>query len=258
LREQQAHLVSLLVLAAFLAGACGAPPNPQQVNVTPPTQPPAPTQAKPAWLATLEMNQTLQVTPLGVTLAPSRTSVPIEAILSDFPLAVGAKWVYAVEVTYLASYSDDGTVTYGYWNGTLVETIVGEATVDGAQAFEVAIETNPVPPPEVWVPPAPFYYEIAPDGVIRNGIKIYKWPLADGATWPAFEGIDYEWSAASLERVSTPFGTFTNCYTLALITGPDTTYEGFCPGVGVVQHEYFHHPSPPSERWSLISFQAAH
>jgi len=256
MRDQQPLLASTLVLAAFLAAACSPAPNPPQVNVTPPSETPAPSKATPDWLAALEMNQTLQVTPLGVTPEPSRTSVPTEAILSDFPLAVGAKWVYAIEVTYLESYSDTGTVTYGYWNGTLSETIFGETTIDGVQTYEVAIEVNPTPPERVWTPPEQLPYQISPDGVMRGGIKIYSWPLTDGASWPAFEEYDdYRWLVASLDTVSTPFRTFTDCYTLALITGPDTVYKAFCPGVGVVQYDYFHHPVPPAESWSLISFE---
>jgi hypothetical protein len=250
---------STLVLASLLLGACGPLEAPPQIALPTPLDTTAPTKPKPGWLETLQLDQTLQITPPWVTLEPSRTSVPLEAILSDFPLSVGAQWIYAVEATYLGSYSDTGTITYGSWTGSLTETIIAETRRDGLQTYEVAIEVSPTPPEGVWSPPSPLPYQIVPDGVTRGGVKVYSWPLFDGASWPVEEGSEeYRWWVAAVDTVSTPFRTFSNCYTIGLITGPDTIYKAFCPGVGVVQYDYYHHPVPPAENWTLISFEPGH
>jgi hypothetical protein len=182
--------------------------------------------------------------------------VPASAILADFPLAVGTTWAYSVEVTFLESFTDSGTARYGYWNGTVVHTITEEVSVDGLRAFTVTVEAKPAPPDGTWIESGEFQYLLAPDGVMEHGTKIYQWPLADGTSWRAWPDFDYEWQVAASDAVYTPFRTFRGCYRFALITGPDSTIKTFCPGVGFVQWDYWHHPPSPYQRWSLLSFHA--
>lgn len=214
---------------------------------------PCATLASQPWVCafpTLSATRTPRLTP-----TPSPRPVPAPGILRDFPLGIGATWAYTVEATYIASVTSEGVLRTGYWNGTVIVKITDQDLSLGT--FSYSVEVWPTPPSDVWISSGTEQYQLTSNGVLQDGTKIYQWPLEDGAAWLAWEDFTYQWHATSQPQVTTPLRTFRDCFTLSLVTGPDTTIDAFCPGVGLVARDYFHHPSPPTQRWRLMSFQAA-
>jgi hypothetical protein len=173
--------------------------------------------------------------------------------MEAYPLGLGATWEYAVEITYESSDAPEGLVT---WRGTITTRVTGRDNLRGRVRFTIAQTVHPDPPPQVWVSNYTTEYEINSQGVTAGGDLLYKFPLQVGATWDAFSGLEYQWYVSEMADAVTPFRTFRDCYVLVLVTGPDTTYDWFCNGFGVVRRDCFHHGETQEGHWKLTSFTA--
>jgi hypothetical protein len=189
------------------------------------------------------------------TAAATPTGVPPGMIITDYPLVLHAAWVYSAEIKVENPNDQNNPIQ---WNGTLTETIIGEESrADGTIVFSIQRDMWPAPPPELWTQPGIIMTRVQGDGVYSGAGKIYQWPLLDGAAWDMSpEGTGYFWQVTALALVQVPYGELHNCFTLTLGTNPDTTVNTFCPGVGFVEHVYFHHGSLYEEHFVLVEFRA--
>ena len=192
-----------------------------------------------------------------ITPAFTDTIVPTLAnnsvVLADFPLAVNAVWKYTVEISYQRAGTTD---QIDQWAGEVTRKVIGEGqTADGKTIFTAQVEMDPPIPAEVWTQPRSETYILDNDGIIRDGIRLYQWPLSDGASWKAWPDAEYVWNVKLEKTVDTSYRSFEDCFLLVLNTNPDTTMDTLCPGVGVVMHDYLHHGTPQTEHWELIDFQ---
>jgi hypothetical protein len=191
---------------------------------------------------------------LTETSLPSPSSTPVSSslILTEFPLAIGAVWKYSAEISY-ADPGDYGKVIK--WNGFVIDKVVDkEITPNGKIIFTVQEDFEPEPPQEIWRQPTTFKYIVSGNGVFKGNMKIYQWPLENDTQWKISHEFVYDLVAQSVGEINTPYGNFDNCYTFLIRTGPDTSIETFCPGIGFVMHTYTHHGTPQDEEFVLSSF----
>jgi len=92
-----------------------------------------------------------------------------------------------------------------------------------------------------------------------HGLK-YGFPLKVGMAWgEGIDGVgcnqsqhDYCNYVENKKNVTVSAGTFRDCFEIVYITGPDTTTEWYCPGVGIVKSEYEHHGTITTMKSELI------
>jgi len=187
------------------------------------------------------------------TILPSPTTVPPALILNDFPLAIGATWIYSSVVAYQNPDDFDLLLT---WNGFITDTVIDENTTpDGRLVYTLQEDMAPIPPQGVWTQPGTYEYIVSGDGIFRGDIKIYQWPLpSDHVTWEAFPDSGYVMNVNIIGNVDTPYGELNGCYQFFLATHPDGTVDTFCPGIGFVEHFYQHRGTAQIEHFVLVSF----
>ena len=209
----------------------------------------------PAPSPTLTRETTATITPTDTpSPTPSLTPVPPSLILADFPLAVGAAWVYSAKISYQDPNDYMKLVT---WTGTITDKVIDKTTSDdGSIVFTIQEDMRPTPPSDVWRQPRTFTYIVMGDGIFEWGKqKVYQWPIETASEWQTsidFPG--YETWAGRTTEVDTPYKKLDNCYMFTLFTGPDTTKDTFCRGIGFVKHFYSHHGTPQDEDFVLTSF----
>ena len=192
-----------------------------------------------------------EVTPVSAHTAES-TQDGNSAALADYPLAVHSLWTYAAEISYQRPGTTD---QIDRWAGLVTRTVTGEErSVDGRTTFTTQLEMDPPIPAEVWSQPQSETYVLENGVIMRDGIRLYQWPLSDGASWKAWPDAEYTWHVSAQTTVDTPYRIFDDCYLVVLNTNPDTTADTLCPGVGLVMHDYMHHGTPQTEHWELIEF----
>lgn len=173
-------------------------------------------------------------------------------VLTDFPLAVGATWIYSADISYQASNDPSEMNT---WTGVITDKIIDKQTLqDGQIVFIVQESMEPPPPTEVWRQPDLFTYTVLGNMVYKNDLKIFEWPIVDEMHWAAFTGLEYEVLVKQTGEVDTLSGIYNDCYNLVLATTPDTTTDTFCQGIGFVKHSYQHHGTRQIENLTLASF----
>jgi len=166
---------------------------------------------------------------------------------------VNTVWKYAAKISYQRPGSVD---QLDEWSGEITRRVTSvHVSAVGETIFSVDLDMDPAPPLNVWKQPRTEEYILVNGGIKRGGDRIYQWPLTDGGFWKAWSPSDYYWSVQGMNAVVTPFREFENCFMLTLITNPDTTAERFCPGIGFVSRDYWHHGDPQIEHWVLIDFQ---
>ncbi len=198
---------------------------------------------------------------------PSATITPgPPSVLEVFPLRLGATWVYSVTVDY------DWNQKPARWTGTVTETVSSMAERGDARVFDVQL-LGPPPDLSSWL--------FAINRYVARGNRVYRltswdnldqflgreqggslsqvieWPLRVGQQWGGAEdlarGDGYlVWRVDAQENVTTPSGTFDNCFRLMLLTNPDHTLVWFCPNLGIARREYHHHGSRIDEVWELV------
>jgi hypothetical protein len=193
------------------------------------------------------------ITPLKKTaLATASPSLPFEKILADFPLSPGAAWKYASEISYQDSNAPTRLET---WSGFITEQVVDKKDLPyGKMVFTLRMTLEPPPPQAVWKQPGNFEYIVTGDGVFKGNLKIYQWPLSDNLSWKAFPDSDYLVNTRFIKNVETPYSKLKDCYSLLLITNPDTSIDTFCPGIGFVEYSYTHHGTSQIEHSILVSY----
>jgi putative hemolysin len=186
---------------------------------------------------------------------PTATETPSEksaALPAAFPLAVGASWKYSAEISYQDPADATRLVT---WTGFITDTVTASSTApDGSMVFTLQEDMQPLPPQQVWRQPRAFEYTVSTDAVLDGERKILQFPLADGSQWEWMPAGGYQVSASFMGNVSTPYGELEGCYSILLVTNPDTTQDTFCPGTGFAAHSYQHHGTPQNETLILVSY----
>jgi len=189
---------------------------------------------------------------------PYLTPVPPSLILADFPLAIGATWVYSAKISYTDSNDYTKLLT---WAGSITDKVIDKTiTDDGKIIFTVQEDLRPIPPQNVWRQARMFMYTVKENGVFEgemnvDRIKVYQWPIENSSSWQAFTDYpEYETWVEHSPEIDTPYKNFNDCYTFTLITRPDTTQDTFCPGIGFVRHLYSHHGTTQDEDFELTSF----
>lgn len=194
--------------------------------------------------------------PPSLTTAPpllSQASVPSKPIFTDFPLSAGTIWKYSGEITYQNPNDQTQTET---WSGFITDTVVEQNTMlDGRLLFTYQENMEPTTPEGVWRKPSMHKYTASEDGIFRDDIKIFQWPLSDNLTWEAIPGTMYDMNVNYIGEVDTPYGSLKGCYTLLLATLPDSTLDTFCPSIGFVEHKYQHNGDRQDEHFVLVSYE---
>jgi hypothetical protein len=145
--------------------------------------------------------------------APGDSAAPDDRLQ---PLALGRTWTYDVQ-----------SVGTGYCaSGTHDVTVLGHATVDGRDAFQVSSFCSGI---------ASAYETVNGDqvdvdyqGAWNHYLDV---PVQDGHSWPYFNS-SYTWHA--VPTITVPAGTFTGCWK-ASQNVTYTAYATFCRGVGMVE-----------------------
>ena len=178
--------------------------------------------------------------------------MPLTLILADFPLAMGATWTYAAEITYQDPADPSKSAV---WKGTVTDKVIDrKITPEGRIVFTVQEDLEPQPPDLVWRQSGTFEYSIAGDGVFEGNMKVYQWPLEDNLMWEAFSDYGYEMFAQRVGEVATPYGKLEGCYIFGIATNPDTSMKTFCPGIGFAAFYYRHHGTTQNEDFSLSAY----
>ena len=184
--------------------------------------------------------------------SPTLTPVPLSLILADFPLSIGATWVYSAEITYQNPEASDQLAS---WTGLITDTVMAEnRTADGNLIFSMQEDMEPGPPPSVWRKPGTYEYIVSGDGVFDGDNKIYQWPLADQVTWEAMPDLGYVMNVNFMGNVVTPYGELKGCYQFFLATHPDASIYTFCPGTGFMEYYYQHFGTPQVEHFLLVAY----
>ncbi|HND75346.1 MAG TPA: hypothetical protein PLQ75_05865 [Anaerolineales bacterium] len=105
------------------------------------------------------------------------------------------------------------------------------------------------------------YEEIkSPDKTDKITPKII-FPIEIGNSWGAItapgEDHMYKYNVEIKTSLSTPAGSFTDCYKIVFYTSGDSSIRYVCPGVGDVALEYHHYGNPINYRVELQSYSNA-
>lgn len=198
--------------------------------------------------------------------APRVTATP--AILDVYPLAVGTTWVYSVTL-------DENVI--GHWTGPVTETVTSVEQQGQGLIFRAELDTQHpllVQPRErvrYYVALDDRLYRlasqqslsavIAHDGEGNEAAQIMTWPLEIGQRWGEPEMMargdsGYVWQVMAQEPVTTPAGTFEDCYRVRYVANTGYEQRWFCPGTGIVRSDYHHNGSLFDEMWELQTTNA--
>jgi hypothetical protein len=180
-------------------------------------------------------------------------------ILQDYPLEVGATWVYSV--TFVGGrLNEDGEFQEDRWSGFITETIVSGGEVADGLVFTATLQQSDHYRLDDRV------YKVTRDSVYRDGLEILRLPLQVEQEWfPFGKELEelrgdaapgwYTWRVYEQGDVETPAGSFDDCLSLGLMTQPDHAFVWFCRDVGFVRREYHHHGTPDDRYWELYAMQ---
>ncbi len=180
--------------------------------------------------------------------------MPESLIFADYPLALGATWIYSATIDYQKPNTFDQVIS---WRGLITDTIIDEYTTFGGNiVFTLQEDMNPpIELQGVHRQPATYAYVVSGDGIYKDGIKIYQWPLSDHVSWEAIPGLGYEMEVNFIGNIDTLYGELKGCYQFFLVTNPDSTVDTFCPGIGFVDHYYQHHGTVQIENFVLVDYR---
>jgi hypothetical protein len=221
---------------------------------------------------TLTFTPSMTFTP-SITFTPRSTHTPTPTLdgtvivednqsLSFYPLAVGDEKIYEITITYVMSVTEQDEMIYDEWRGLLHEKVVKQyATKEG-----IVVDLYYPDYPQV----STFDFGngqitehteslIFRENTVYNkyGYIVFDFPFEIGKEWLAFD-IDmpwYTWKVDTKQEISTPAGTFSDCYSLVLNTRPDTTQKWFCEGIGIVREYAWHHPAWWIYESVLVNFE---
>ncbi len=203
--------------------------------------------------------------------SPAWRPVPVTAmpaILDVYPLAVGTTWVYSVTL-------DENVI--GHWTGPVTETVTSVEQQGEGLIFRAELDTEHpllVQPRErrrCYVALDDRLYRLAGqqnssavithDGEGNESAQILTWPLEIGQQWGEPEMLargdsGYVWQVMAQEPVTTPAGTFEDCYRLKYVANTGYEQRWFCPGVGIVRQHYHHNGSLWDETWEMQATNA--
>lgn len=206
---------------------------------------------RPTQTSTALPTNTLHLTETSFSTA-TFTAVPTSPVLLEFPLAVGASWKYAAEITSGDNAAIKDPSQLSKWSGFTTALVTGRReTSDGKIIFTIKQSDDPTVSNDYIFAPS-YEYSVYGDGVYKGENKILQFPLSDGLRWDWYEG--YTYFASYQEEVETPYGKYKGCYQIWLVTLSSTSSDTFCPNVGFVKHELEHNGTSHIEKYVLISF----
>lgn len=200
----------------------------------------------------------------------------IQAGAVPFPLELGRTWVYSQEFYAPSSVHRGQIVTATF---ILTETVV-EIVQDGTTLrahVHPSRELLYVPPDYSFSTDVEYrdfsyvvdgsllwrYHEVGTSPADKSLYRqlLYDFPLALGKEWcPNNPSYPEVCSSAGMRRVvdtgviTTPAGTFTDCYQTHEFYNSGGPYIWFCPGVGVVAETYDHGGTPFGHHKTLINY----
>lgn len=186
---------------------------------------------------------------------PLVTLLPLDDIFEIFPLAIGDERVYEVSILYAMDLDDNNDFIYEEWNGLVHELVTEQRITDNGIELDVYRPDYPSVSSflGVKIGEGTRTLEFREGGVYEKGDPLLLFPLEVGQQWLAFgpDIPEYQWVVETKESVTTPAGSFTNCYRVSLWTRPDHTIIWFCDGIGIVRKTAAHHPPDWIYEWQL-------
>lgn len=168
-----------------------------------------------------------------------------------FPLAVGAIWTYAMEVS-----TGSETSPRPSWSGCVTLKVTDASIVKpGETLFRVDITITPEPPTAAWLTARSQTYRLSPEELQRDDLTILKRPLQVGSSWPIFPDSSYRWRITGKRGFILDNRGQRECLELQLHTLPDSSTEWYCPGIGPTRRHLVHHGERQTQRWELTDFR---
>ncbi|MCB8923114.1 MAG: hypothetical protein H6662_16120 [Ardenticatenaceae bacterium] len=234
-------------------------PLPTVTNTLSPSPTTTFTPLPPTTTATQTLPPTMTPTPTETPFLTT-TPVPAELILEQFPLEVGMVRVYQVTYTYAVDILPDHfSYITDSWTGLVTETIMSQRQEGTRLIFRAKITGDPwyFDGEEVILKDHTIVYVVEQDGIRREGIKIFQFPIGLDASWDAWQDYSgnspgwYGWVVSDIKDVITPAGYFTDCWQMFMMTQPDSSTMSICPGTGIVEWAGFQHGPIDDTSWVL-------
>jgi hypothetical protein len=192
------------------------------------------------------------------TAAPTR--VPLEEILTQFPLYIGQVRVYRVTYTYATDPNDESQPT-ATWTGLITETITAQHEAVVGLVYEAAVQGMPtdLEGETVVLQDGTIEYVVDHNGIRRGAMKVIQFPLEIDASWniyneeAASDGDPpwYAWLVVGQRDVALPAGFFNNCWDMTLQTETEDSNMTFCPGTGIVSWVTTQRGGTDTQSWLL-------
>ncbi len=187
--------------------------------------------------------------------SPNQMKSSSLALLSDFPLELGATWKYAAEISYQ---DPEDSTRLATWTGIITDKVIDKKVVsDEKITFTIEETLEPTPPQGVWRVSNLHEYVVEGNGVYYHGnAKIYQYPLSDNLSWTVFQDAKLPLSVRYIGDVTTLYGTLRECHLLTIFSKAEIKEDVFCSGFGFVASSYRSFNGVQTDSLELISFES--
>lgn len=192
------------------------------------------------------------------TTTPTPEPVDYSTVLKNFPLKIGATWVYSVTVAYYQA--TEAGAKQVRRSGLVTQTVA--SSWQAASGLHIAFGYQQNPPDTLLEGQVDEEYVVNGNSIFVHGRETFQFPLQVGQQWNPFKETYsdaapgwYLWRVTAKEPVKLPNGSSEDCYQLEIQTQPDRMFRTFCPAVGVVKETYMHGGLGPVIEWELQRYQ---